>query len=131
MRELLQLADDDAKARWEALTLGYTESAGTPVLREEIARCCVLLSPTGASHAYADRCADPPRAVRRRYYGGRVAAENVLCCVPQEGVLLAHALLKPGQHVVVTAPGYQSLYGIAKAMGCARILLRSSIQTQR
>ena len=47
MRELLELADDDAKARWEALTLGYTESAGTPALREEIARCCVLLLPTG------------------------------------------------------------------------------------
>ena len=38
MRELLELADDDAKARWAALTLGYTESAGAPVLREEIAR---------------------------------------------------------------------------------------------
>jgi aspartate/methionine/tyrosine aminotransferase len=53
----------------------------------------------------------------RRYYGGSVQAEHVLCCVPQEGVLLMHALLSPGQHVVVTAPGYQSLYGLAKAMG--------------
>jgi hypothetical protein len=38
MRELLQLADDDARARWENLSLSYTEAAGAPALREEIAR---------------------------------------------------------------------------------------------
>ena len=60
MRELLELADDDAKARWEALTLGYTESAGTPALREEIARCC--FSSGGASRSGGtELCADPPR----------------------------------------------------------------------
>jgi len=91
MQELLELADDDGRERWEALSLCYTESAGAPALREEIAR----------------------------YYGGCVKVEHTLCCVPQEGVLLMHALLKPGQHVVVSAPGYQSLYGLAKAMGYA------------
>ena len=60
-----------------------------------------------------------------RYYGGSVRQEHVLCCVPQEGVLLMHALLKPGQHVVVTAPGYQSLYGLAKALGYATVLCAS------
>lgn len=64
-----------------------------------------------------------PRAVThasvRRLYGDGVNTDDVLCCVPQEGVLLMHSLLAPGQHVVVTAPGYQSLYSIARAMGCA------------
>ena len=107
MRELLALADDDARERWEALSLGYTESAGAPALRDEIARRVWRVV-----HA---RSADP----QRRYYGGCIRAEHVLCCVPQEGVLLMHALLTPGQHLVVTAPGYQSLYTLAKAMGCA------------
>lgn len=42
----------------------------------------------------------------------------MLCCVPQEGVLLLHSLLRPGDHVVVMAPGYQSLHSIAEDMGC-------------
>jgi aspartate/methionine/tyrosine aminotransferase len=47
-----------------------------------------------------------------------VRADEVVCCVPQEGVLLAHALLAPGDHVVVTAPGYQSLHALAQAFRC-------------
>ena len=68
--------------------------------------------------SWAGQLRATPLTPPRRYYGGSVRASNVLCCVPQEGVLLVHALLRPGQHVVVTAPGYQSLYGLAKAMGC-------------
>ena len=37
MRELLALADDETRALWEELTLGYTETAGHPLLRAEIA----------------------------------------------------------------------------------------------
>src|SRR3954463_10131486 len=37
LAELLQLADADALRRWEGLSLGYTESAGLPALREAIA----------------------------------------------------------------------------------------------
>ncbi len=37
--ELLGLADADSRSQWDALTLGYTEPAGLPALREEIARC--------------------------------------------------------------------------------------------
>ena len=37
MGELLSLADDDARSRWENLRLGYTESLGLPALRTEIA----------------------------------------------------------------------------------------------
>src|SRR3569832_2143331 len=35
--EVLALADDDARARREHLSLGYTESLGLPALRDEIA----------------------------------------------------------------------------------------------
>ena len=35
--ELLALADDDCRQRWESLSLGYTESQRLPALREEIA----------------------------------------------------------------------------------------------
>ena len=37
MAELLALADDESRAMWDGLTLGYTESTGHPLLRREIA----------------------------------------------------------------------------------------------
>src|SRR6058998_278438 len=37
MSELLALADDETRAMWDGLTLGYTESTGHPLLRREIA----------------------------------------------------------------------------------------------
>ena len=37
MADLLALADDDARARWDGLGLGYTEAPGDPLLRTEIA----------------------------------------------------------------------------------------------
>ena len=37
MAELLALADDETRALWDGLTLGYTESTGHPLLRREIA----------------------------------------------------------------------------------------------
>ena len=37
MAELLALADDETRAMWDGLTLGYTESTGHPLLRREIA----------------------------------------------------------------------------------------------
>ena len=40
MHELLALADDDARARWDSLHLGYTESLGLPALRDESHRFC-------------------------------------------------------------------------------------------
>src|SRR6478735_3059406 len=37
MAEVLALADDETRALWDGLTLGYTESTGHPLLRREIA----------------------------------------------------------------------------------------------
>ena len=38
---------------------------------------------------------------------------------PEEGIYLTlKALLKPGEHVVVTHPGYQALHEVARSAGC-------------
>ena len=88
--ELLELADDDARRRWETLSLGYTESAGLPALREEIATL----------------------------YDG-IAPDDVLTFAgAEEAVFLAmHATLGAGDHAVVAWPAYQSLYEVARSIG--------------
>ncbi|QRN97912.1 aminotransferase class I/II-fold pyridoxal phosphate-dependent enzyme [Archangium violaceum] len=90
MSELLALADEDGRERWERLTLGYTETQGLPVLREEIARL---------------------------YQG--VSPEQVLTFAGAEEAVfvLVNVLLGPGDHAVVTWPGYQSLHEVARATG--------------
>lgn len=88
--ELLGWADAELRARWDGLRLGYTESAGHPLLRAEIA---------GA-------------------YAG-VTPDDVLAFVPEEGVYAAmRCLLAPGDHVVCAVPAYQSLYQVAADQGC-------------
>jgi aspartate/methionine/tyrosine aminotransferase len=48
-----------------------------------------------------------------------VEPENVLVTVPEEGIyLFMQAALEPGDHVICTFPGYQSLYALARAIGC-------------
>ncbi len=90
MAELVDAADDGLRTRWEHLELGYTESQGLPELRADIAT---------------------------QY--GRVDAEQVIVAAPEEAVFLTmHALLAPGDHVICTFPGYQSLYELARSIGC-------------
>ncbi len=90
MAQLVAGADDDLRARWDDLHLGYTESQGLPELREEIAGLY-----------------------------GAVGAGEVLVAAPEEAIFLAmHALLAPGDHVICTFPGYQSLYELARSIGC-------------
>ncbi len=90
LRELLGRADDECLELWESLRLGYTESRGLPLLLREIAWMYAGMTP-----------------------------DDVLEVVPAEGILLAmQAVLDPGDHVVCTRPGYQSLYAIAEALGC-------------
>jgi aspartate/methionine/tyrosine aminotransferase len=90
LTELLALADEKTLDMWNELKLGYTESWGHPLLREEIGGM----------------------------YGG-ISPEDVLTVVPEEGIFLfMHALLEPGDHVVCTYPGYQSLYEVARSIGC-------------
>ena len=90
MAELLALADDDTRRMWDGLTLGYTESTGHPLLRAEIASLYEDLEPDDVL-----------------VFAG---AEEAIFC-------LANVLLSPGDHAVVTWPGYQSLYEVARATG--------------
>jgi aspartate/methionine/tyrosine aminotransferase len=92
LTELLELADDDSRRRWETLSLGYTESLGLPALREEIAAL----------------------------YAGLSADDVMTFAGAEEAVFLAmHALLQPGDHAVVVTPAYQSLYEVARSIGAS------------
>ncbi|HXG25501.1 MAG TPA: aminotransferase class I/II-fold pyridoxal phosphate-dependent enzyme [Candidatus Binatia bacterium] len=90
MADLLALADDDAMAMWAGLRLGYTESTGHPRLRAEIAKL------------YDSMTADDVLVF--------AGAEEAIFC-------LMSTSLQEGNHVVVTWPGYQSLYEVARANG--------------
>ena len=89
--ELLDMADTETLALWRDLKLNYTESQGHPLLRAEVAGLYEAIPP-----------------------------EDVLIAAPEELIFIAmNALLRPGDHVIATFPGYQSLYAIAEALGCA------------
>lgn len=91
MDELLALANPDTRRLWDTLNLGYTESPGHPLLREEIARL----------------------------YPG-LDAGQILTAAPEEAIFIAmNTLLHPGDRVIVLAPAYQSLHAVARAAGCA------------
>ncbi len=90
MGELLALADDETRALWDGLTLGYAESSGHPLLRREVAALYDGLAPDDVL-----------------VFAG--AEEGIFC--------LINVLMGTGDHAVVTWPGYQSLYEIARATG--------------
>jgi aspartate/methionine/tyrosine aminotransferase len=97
LRELLALADDETRALWDGLVLGYTEPLGSPLLRHEIAQIYDTLE------------ADDVIAV--------VGASEAL-------FLLVSALVGPGDHVVALWPAYQSLYDLARSRGADVELVR-------
>ena len=90
MAELLELADAETRALWDDLRLGYTESTGHPLLRREIASLYETLEPDDVLT-----------------FAG---AEEAIFC-------LMNVIPGPGDHVIVTWPGYQSLYEVARAAG--------------
>ena len=90
MSELLALADDDGRLLWQDLHLGYTESSGHPLLRAEIAALYDTI--------------DPDEVL---VFSG---AEEAIFC-------LLNVAVGPGDHVIATWPGYQSLYEVARAGG--------------
>lgn len=89
MADLLAMADEDGRRRWDTLALGYTETRGLPALREEIA-------------ATYDN----------------VAPEDVLCFAgAEEAIYLAmQVLLTPADHAVVLTPNYQAAETIPLAL---------------
>ncbi len=90
LKEILALASPKELDQWETLQLGYTESSGLPELREEI------------SKLYKN-----------------ISSEEVFVVSPGEANFMAmNVLLQPGDHVICMAPAYQSLYEVAKSIGC-------------
>ena len=90
MSDLLALADDEMRTQWADLRLGYSESTGHPLLRREIASLYETIEPDEILT-----------------FAG---AEEAIFC-------LVNVLVGPGDHVISTWPGYQSLYEIARAAG--------------
>ncbi|MEJ8660857.1 MULTISPECIES: aminotransferase class I/II-fold pyridoxal phosphate-dependent enzyme [Streptomyces] len=87
--ELLALGDDEDRAAFEQLSLGYTETFGDPALREVIA----------GTYERAD-------------------AADVLCFAgAEEALYLAmNVLLGPGDHAVVVTPNYQAAETVPLAL---------------
>ena len=101
MRDVLALADESDRRRWDELHLGYTESPGDPALRSAI------------SGLY-----------------DQVTAEEVLVFSGAEEAIFAlqNVLLGPGDHAVVVRPAYQSLaeVGVAAGAEVTRVDLREA-----
>ena len=103
MADVLAMADDETRVLWADLRLGYTESTGHPLLRAEIAE---MYEHIGADDVLV--------------FAG---AEEAIFC-------LLNVLLGPGDHAVVTWPGYQSLYEVGRAAG-AEVTLHELREDQR
>jgi aspartate/methionine/tyrosine aminotransferase len=90
MKEILQMADEECLQLWDNLQLGYTETKGHPLLRQEISK----------------------------EYGAKIGDDNVLCFAgAEEGIYsMAQALLKPSDHAIVITPCYQSLESLPTAI---------------
>jgi aspartate/methionine/tyrosine aminotransferase len=87
--DLLALEPDAAKMLF-AQRLGYTESVGAPELRAAIAPIYETLTPD----------------------------DVVVVAAAEEGIFTAyHALLEPGDHVVVETPCYESALEVARSAG--------------
>jgi len=95
--ELLEMADDESRSLWLSVRLGYTESAGHPLLRAEIARLYAGIDP-----------------------------EDVLVFSGAEEAIFvfSNTALGAGDHAVVTWPAYQSLIETGRAAGADVSLLR-------
>ena len=90
MAELIQMAAPESLEIWQGLRLGYTESPGHPLLRAQVALLYQQITP-----------------------------ENVLVAAPEEAIFVAmQTMLKPDDHIIVVSPVYQSLYEIARSIGC-------------
>ncbi len=88
--DLLELADDEGRLRWDKLKLGYTESLGGAELRTAIADLYETIS----------------------------ADDILVFSGAEEAIFTLHnVLLGPGDHAIVVSPAYQSLAEVAHAAG--------------
>jgi aspartate/methionine/tyrosine aminotransferase len=101
MRDLLALAGEDDRRRWDDLRLGYTESHGDPDLRAAIAALYEQVEPD----------------------------DVFVFAGAEEAIFSLHnVLLGPGDHAIVVRPAYQSLAEVARATGAdvTRVDLREA-----
>lgn len=90
VQDLLDL-EPGAEERFKQHWLGYTESAGAPSLREAISQV----------------------------YAGIQPDQVLVHSGAEEAIFLfMNAILKTGDHIVVHSPCYQSLFEVAKSIGC-------------
>lgn len=80
-----------AEAEFKRFRLGYTETQGDPQLRQEISTL----------------------------YDNSKTDDIIVCAGAEEGIFVfMNVVLEPGDHIIVQAPTYQSLYEIANALKC-------------
>ena len=90
MQYVLDLASNEERESWDNLKLGYTETRGSEALRH---------------------------AITQHYT--HISMDNVLVSSPGEAnFTLMNVLLQRGDHVICLSPMYQSLYQVAKSIGC-------------
>ncbi|MFB3818010.1 MAG: aminotransferase class I/II-fold pyridoxal phosphate-dependent enzyme [Candidatus Methylomirabilales bacterium] len=83
--------EPDARERFDRQALGYTQSPGSPTLRQEITRLY--------------------HTIRREEVLVHTGAEEAI-------FLFMHAALGPGDHAVIHRPCYQSLMDVPRSLGC-------------
>ncbi|MCK4849513.1 MAG: aminotransferase class I/II-fold pyridoxal phosphate-dependent enzyme, partial [Candidatus Heimdallarchaeota archaeon] len=90
VEEILQL-EEGAENKFKKLKLGYTDSQGSPELRD---------------------------AITTLYEN--ISKQDILAFAGAEEGIFAfmNVVLKPGDHIIVQYPAYQSLFEIAEAIGC-------------
>lgn len=93
MQYILDLASDEELNKWNHLKLGYTETRGSEDLRH---------------------------AISKHY--DTIQIDNIVASTPGEAnFALMNVLLKKGDHVICMSPMYQSMYQVAKSIGCKLI----------
>jgi aspartate/methionine/tyrosine aminotransferase len=91
MDYILNLATDNEKDQWNNLKLGYTETIGSESLRQ---------------------------AIKQHYK--TIHLDEIVVSSPGEGnFILMNVLLSAGDNVICMSPMYQSLYQVAKDLGCS------------
>ena len=88
---VLNLASIKEKEQWDNLKLGYTETVGSETLRQAI----------------------------KQHYTTIALNEIVVSSPGEANFILMNVLLSAGDHVICMSPMYQSLYQVAKDLGCS------------
>lgn len=87
---ILDQASSDELKMWNEIKLGYTESAGNPILRESITK----------------------------FYNTNNINEVVVGSPGELNFIAMQVLLEKQDHVVAVAPAYQSLHEVVHSIGC-------------